>query len=83
MLANDVKLAFCPDLTDNNEIKTQKIWEKFLDKNHGNFHKGDFSHDDRKSRWIYFFLCFGKDFIGKLLRDKHINTNLIRHDDHY
>ena len=43
----------------------------------------DFSHDDRKSRWIYFFLFFGKDFIGKLLRDKHINTNLIRHDDHY
>lgn len=42
MLANDVKLAFCPDLTDNNEIKTQKIWEKFLDKNHGNFHKGFF-----------------------------------------
>ena len=30
-----------------------------------------------------FFVFLGKDFFEKLLRDKHINTNLIRHDDHY
>ena len=34
-----LKLAFCPDLTDNNEIKAQKIWEKFLDKKSSSSHK--------------------------------------------
>ena len=40
-----LKLAFCPDLTDNNEIKAQKIWEKFLDKK-----SLQFSHSVSKSQ---------------------------------
>ena len=40
-----LKLAFYPDLTDNNEIKAQKIWEKFLDKK-----SLQFSHSVSKSQ---------------------------------
>ena len=40
-----LKLAFYLDLTDNNEIKAQKIWEKFLDKK-----SLQFSHSVSKSQ---------------------------------